>query len=52
MASVMELLRHRVRLVEELLEASVVDAQDATVDEEVFQEMMEVYQVLFKTGAA
>ena len=32
MASVMHLLQPRVRLVEEVLEASVVDAQDVPVD--------------------
>lgn len=49
MASVMLLLRHQVRPVEELLEASVVDAQDVPADVGV---MKEVDHVIPKTEAA
>lgn len=46
MASVMHLLRHRVRLVEELQGASVVDAQDVPADVGGFLATMEVGYVL------
>ena len=46
MASVMHLLRHRVRLVEELLGSSVVDAQDVPADVEDFLAMTEVRRLL------
>lgn len=46
MANVMLLLRHRVSLVEELLEANVVDAQDVPADVEGFLVMREVGHVL------
>lgn len=46
MASVMHLLRHRVRLVQQLLEASVVGAQDVPVDAGVSLVMTEVGHVL------
>lgn len=45
----MHLLPHRVRLVGELLEESVVDAQDAAVGVEVFLAAMEVGPILFKS---
>lgn len=47
MASVMLLLRHRARLVEELLEANVVDAQDVPADVEGFRAMREVGRTLY-----
>lgn len=50
MASVMLPLRHRVSLVEELLEANVVDAQDVPADVEVSLEMREVGHVLSQDG--
>ena len=46
MASVMLLLRHRMRLVEELLEANVVDAQVVAADVEDFLAMREVCHTL------
>ena len=46
MASVMHLLRHRVKLVEELLQVSAVDAQDVPVDVGGFLAMMVVGHVL------
>lgn len=46
MVSAMHLLRHRVRLAEELQEASVVDAQDVPVDVAIPLAMMEVGRVL------
>ncbi len=46
MASVMLLPRHQVRLEEELLEASVVDAQDVPADVEVFLATREVGRVI------
>ena len=46
MASVMLLLRHRMRLVEELLEANVVDAQVVAADVEGFLAMREVCHTL------
>ena len=51
MASVMLLLRHRARLVEELLEANVVDAQDVPADVEGFRAMREVGQYSLQPGA-
>ena len=42
MASVMLLLRHRVKLVEELLEVSVVRAEGVAVDVEVSLAMTDV----------
>ena len=46
MASVMHLPLHRVRLVQELLEASVVGAQDVAVDVGHFLAMKEVVHTL------
>ena len=48
MASVMLLLRHRVSLVGELLEANVVDAQVVAADVEGFLAMREVGHTLSK----
>ena len=51
----MHLLPHRVRLVGELLEESVVDAQDVVVGVEVFLAVMEVghlFKSLLQIGAA
>ena len=47
MASAMHLPLHRVRLVEELLEASVVGAQDVTVDVGDFLATKEVGLTLY-----
>lgn len=52
MASEMLLPRHRLRLVEELLEANVVDAQVVAADVEAFLAMKEVGHTLFRNWSS